>query len=90
MLRIGDLVMLGTPCDFSGEFNASIDSVAHHHGLKTMVTSFNGGYIGYVTPGKYYDVDHYETQLMNWYAPGTGDYIRDCLEKIMLAESDTK
>ena len=90
VLRIGDLVMLGTPCDFSGEFNASLDSLANVNRLQAMVTSFNGGYIGYATPGKYYDVDHYETQLMNWYAPGTGDYIQECLEKLIVAVSDTK
>ena len=28
VLRIGDIVFLGTPCDFSGEFNASLDSLA--------------------------------------------------------------
>ena len=90
VLRIGDVVMLGTPCDFSGEFNASLDSVASQRGYQAMVTSFNGGYIGYATPGKYYDIDHYETRLMNWYAPGTGDYIRQSLERLMAAVSDTK
>ncbi|HEU5148801.1 MAG TPA: neutral/alkaline non-lysosomal ceramidase N-terminal domain-containing protein, partial [Chryseosolibacter sp.] len=80
VLRIGDIVMLGTPCDFSGEFMLPLDSLADSLGVQAIVTSFNGGYIGYVTPGKYYDVDHYETQLMNWYAPGTGDYIEKCLE----------
>ena len=89
-LRIGDVVMLGTPCDFSGQFNASLDSLARSRGLHAMVTSFNGGYIGYVTPGKYYDVDHYETRLMNWYAPGTGDYIRECLANLMIEVSDSK
>jgi hypothetical protein len=84
VLRIGNIVMLGTPCDFSGEFNRSIDSLAVHHGLHAMVTSFNGGYIGYVTPGKYYDVDHYETQLMNWYGPGNGEYIEQCMKQLML------
>jgi len=44
-----------------------------------MVTSFNGGYIGYITPLKYYDVDHYETRLMNWYGPGSGEYMQECL-----------
>lgn len=90
VLRLGDIVMLGTPCDFSGEFNASLDSLADTIGMEAMVTSFNGGYIGYVTPGKYYDVDHYETRLMNWYAPGTGDYLKECLEKLMTAVSDTR
>ena len=90
VLRIGDVVMLGAPCDFSGEFNSSLDSLAARNGLQAMVTSFNGGYIGYATPGKYYDVDHYETRLMNWYAPGTGDYIRQCLEKLMISVRDTR
>ncbi|MGC1240361.1 MAG: neutral/alkaline non-lysosomal ceramidase N-terminal domain-containing protein [Chryseosolibacter sp.] len=89
-LRLGDVVMLGTPCDFSGEYNQSLDSLAHRKGLEVMVTSFNGGYIGYLTPEKYYDVNHYETMLMNWYARGTGDYVKECLEKLMTGMSDTK
>jgi hypothetical protein len=89
-LRIGDVVMFGTPCDFSGEFSASIDSLAAELKMSAMVTSFNGGYIGYVTPEKYYDVDHYETRIMNWYAPGTGEYMKECLGKLMIAVSDTR
>jgi neutral ceramidase len=83
VLRIGDVVMLNTPCDYSGEFNSSLDSVASQYGLKTIVTSFNGGYIGYITPEKYYDEHHYETQLMNWYAPGTGEFINENLKKLI-------
>jgi neutral ceramidase len=83
VLRVGDIVLLGTPCDFSGEFSKSVDSTAAVYHLKAMVTSFNGGYIGYVTPGKYYDVEHYETQLMNWYPPGTGEYMLTSLEKLI-------
>ncbi|MGC3944931.1 MAG: neutral/alkaline non-lysosomal ceramidase N-terminal domain-containing protein [Chryseolinea sp.] len=82
-LRIGDQLMLGTPCDFSGEFYPSLDSMAAARNLKLMVTSFNGGYIGYVTPERYYDVDHYETQLMNWYGPGTGEYLMTCLKMLI-------
>jgi neutral ceramidase len=84
-LRVGDVVLLGTPCDFSGEFNAHLDTIARTHGLSPIVTSFNGAYIGYVTPLKYYDEDHYETQLMNWYGPGTGEYLVSCLEKMIEA-----
>jgi len=84
-LRIGNIVMLGVPCDFSGEFNRGLDLLAARHGMSAIVTSFNGGYIGYVTPGKYYDVDHYETQLMNWYGPGNGEYIEQCMEELMLS-----
>ncbi|HYG19179.1 MAG TPA: neutral/alkaline non-lysosomal ceramidase N-terminal domain-containing protein [Ohtaekwangia sp.] len=84
-LRLGDLILLGTPCDFSGEFNPVLDSTATAHGWHTMVTSFNGGYIGYITPVKYYDVDHYETRIMNWYGPGTGEYMLHCQQKMMEA-----
>jgi hypothetical protein len=90
VLRVGNIVLLGTPCDFSGEFNASIDSLARDHGVRAIVTSFNGGYIGYLTPAKYYDIDHYETRLMNWHAPGTGDFMSQCLKKLIIAVSDTK
>lgn len=88
VLRLGDVVMLGTPCDFSGEFNSRLDVTAEHHHLQTMVTSFNGGYIGYVTPIQYYDVNHYETRLMNWYGPGTGEYMVECLDKMIVSVSD--
>ncbi len=87
-LRLGDVVMLGTPCDFSGEFDSQLDLIGGQHHLQTMVTSFNGGYIGYVTPIQYYDVDHYETRLMNWYGPGTGEYMVDCLDKMIVSVSD--
>ncbi|HKZ36393.1 MAG TPA: neutral/alkaline non-lysosomal ceramidase N-terminal domain-containing protein [Chryseolinea sp.] len=83
-LKIGNVVMLSTPCDFSGEFSPSFDSLGAEAQVFPIITSFNGGYIGYVTPTKYYDVDHYETQLMNWYGPGNGEYIRECLEKLLL------
>jgi len=88
VLRLGNLAMVGTPCDFSGEFNPSLDSLAAKHGMRAMITSFNGGYIGYVTPDKYYDEDHYETQLMNWYGPGNGGYINRCIEQLIVKVSD--
>lgn len=88
-LRIGNLIMLGTPCDFSGEFSRSIDSVATTIDQKVLITSFNGGYIGYVTPRDRYEINHYETQLMNWYAPGTGELMRNSLVDMMQILSDS-
>ncbi|WP_333819367.1 neutral/alkaline non-lysosomal ceramidase N-terminal domain-containing protein [Ohtaekwangia sp.] len=82
-LRIGHLVMIGTPCDYSGQLTAPLDSLAAHEGLQVMVTSFNGGYIGYITADQYYDRDHYETRLMNWYGPGNGAYMTECLLKVV-------
>lgn len=82
-LEIGEIVMLGTPADFSGEFNHSLDSVADIKNKHLIVTSFNGGYIGYLTPEKYYDNRYFETQLMNWYAPGTGEFVRDVMTRVI-------
>lgn len=82
-LRIGKVLMLGVPCDYSGEFYASLDPRAEDSGLSVMVTGFNGGYMGYVTPEEYYDIDHYETQLMNWYGRGSGEYLTSCLEMLI-------
>lgn len=84
VLRLGSVVMVGTPCDYSGQLDPALDSLAASHGLSAMVTSFNGGYIGYVTPTEYYDEDHSETQLMNWYGPGNAEYMEDCLERLMM------
>lgn len=87
-LQIGDVILLGTPCDFSGELTAAIDSTASAHNLSAIVTSFNGGYIGYVTPASHYDINHYETRLMNWYPPGTGEYIQQALIELVEHAAD--
>lgn len=82
-LRLGDIVLLGTPCDFSGALTNDIDVLAAKLDVHTMVTSFNGGYIGYITADEYYDKDHYETRLMNWYGPGNGSYTQYCLQRLV-------
>lgn len=86
-LRLGDVVMLGTPCDFSGELMPPIDSAVARHGMKVMVTSFNGGYIGYITLDRHYDRNHYETRLMNWFGPGNGAYFSESMMEMIEAVS---
>lgn len=78
-LRIGPAVLVGTPCDFSGELVAGLTPVADRRGLNLMVTSFNGGYIGYITPDAYYNKDAYETRVMNWFGPGNGAYFSEMM-----------
>lgn len=82
-LRIGNLIMVGTPCDYSGELTPELYKQAAEMNVHVMVTSFNGGYIGYVTPDEYYDVDHYETRLMNWYGPGSGAYVSETVSRLL-------
>ncbi|MCP1383950.1 neutral/alkaline non-lysosomal ceramidase N-terminal domain-containing protein [Runella salmonicolor] len=85
-MRIGNVLMVGFPCDFSGELVAEMSAYAEKKGLQLMVTSFNGGYIGYITPDKYYGRDTYETLTMNWFGPYNGAYfqeiVRDLVDKM--------
>ena len=78
-LRIGKTVLLGTPCDFSGEFVADFKPLAAQRGVNLMITSFDGGYIGYVTPDRYYNRKTYETRDMNWFGPYNGAYFEEMM-----------
>ncbi|WP_460912380.1 neutral/alkaline non-lysosomal ceramidase N-terminal domain-containing protein [Spirosoma areae] len=78
-LRIGKTVLLGTPCDFSGEFVADFMPLATQKGVNLMITSFDGGYIGYVTPDRYYNRQTYETRDMNWFGPYNGAYFEEMM-----------
>src|SRR5690606_31150123 len=77
VLRIGNILMIGMPADFSGELIPELDAYAKNKGFDLIVTSFNGGYIGYVTHDKYYNRDLYETVIMNWYGPYNGAYTQE-------------
>jgi len=68
-LQLGDILFAGTPCDFSGELIGPVDSVAKTKNLHLLVTSFNGGYMGYVTDNKWYPMNAYETWTMGWFGP---------------------
>lgn len=83
-LRLGDILLVGTPCDFSGELVAPIDSLAAAHGKKLMLTSFNGHYCGYITCDKWYDKEAYETRTMNWFGPGTGAYFTEVIDTLVI------
>jgi neutral ceramidase len=52
-------------------------------GYEAFVSSFNGSYVGYIIPGKYFDLNNYETRLMGWFGPTMGDYILDLIEKMI-------
>lgn len=82
-LRIGNILMVGMPCDFSGELVAGLDAYAKTKGLDLMVTSFNGGYIGYITHDKYFERDLYETKPMSWYGPYNGAYLQEVIKDII-------
>ena len=83
VLRLGSILMVGLPCDFSGELMASLDSYARSKGLQLIVTSFNGGYVGSITKDEYFDRDTYETVTMSWYGPYNGAYFQEVIKDLI-------
>ncbi|MBX2844034.1 MAG: neutral/alkaline non-lysosomal ceramidase N-terminal domain-containing protein [Flammeovirgaceae bacterium] len=84
--QVGDHLIMGMPCDFSGELlqNAQLDSLAELKGKNLITTSFNGEYIGYITDDCHYEtVAKEEVRAMNWVGPYMGNYFTDVIEKII-------
>ncbi len=81
-LRINNLIWIFTPGDFSGESALQIKNMLAAKGYEAIVSSFNGSYVGYIIPGKYFYLNHYETKLMGWFGPTMGDYTMDLIEQM--------
>ena len=82
--RIGDTIWLSTPCDFSGELALGIKDTFRARRFSVIITSFNGDYIGYVIPSKYYHLDGYEPRTMSFYGPYVPDYLDEFMRKSAL------
>ncbi len=83
LLRLGNIVLVGTPCDFSGELTAAFDSIANQKAIDVVVTSFNGGYVGYITHDRHYNLPRPETQEMNWFGPYNGAYFTEVITELL-------
>lgn len=81
--RIDNLVWITTPSDFSGEYALQIKNALYAKGFRSNITSFNGNYVGYIIPGRYYYLDEYESRLMGWFGPNIGDYTVDLIWKLI-------
>ncbi len=81
-LRIGNMVWITTPCDFSGEYALQIKNALAAKGFNANVSSFNGSYVGYIIPGRYFYLDEYEPKLMGWFGPNMGEYTVDMIRRI--------
>jgi hypothetical protein len=89
-VRVGDLLFIGVPFDFSGELSIEWKQWAKEKGYDLWPSSFCAGYCGYLSPDKYYnDVDGkglgYEVGFMNWFGPNTGEYITDLFQHMTQA-----
>ena len=85
VVRINNLVWITTPADFSGELALQIQNSLAAQGFDCIVTGFNGSYVGYIIPGKYFYMDKYEPKTMGWFGPYLGDYTMDLIRQMYSA-----
>jgi hypothetical protein len=85
VFRIADTVWISTPCDFSGELALGIKDFLRAQGSSAIITSFNGDYIGYVIPSRYYHLGGYEPQLMSFFGPNLADYFDEIMRGMSVA-----
>ena len=81
-LQLGNVVLAGTPCDFSGELfvTKKLGALAQAQNKKLIITSFNGDYAGYITEDSHYETSHKEEVMgMNWVGPYYGEYFAEIL-----------
>lgn len=79
--QIGNLLMIASSGELSGVFYKEWEEVARQNDLQLIVTTFNGGYIGYITPDELYDEHFHEVREMNWYGPGNGSYFDKLIKR---------
>jgi hypothetical protein len=81
--KIGKTLILGMPCDFSGELMIELDAYAKAQGLDLIISSFNGSYIGYVVDDRLYDLGLYESSTMSWYGYQNGAYFSEIVKDLV-------
>ena len=84
VFRLDDSVWISTPCDFSGELALGIKDFLLARGSSAIVTSFNGDYVGYVIPSRYYHLSGYEPRLMSFFGPNVPDYFDELIRTMAL------
>lgn len=83
IIQIGNVLMISSSGEISGVFMADWEAFAKDRGLELIITCFNGGYIGYITPDEYYNYPLYEVRDMNWYGPYNGAYFDEIIRKLI-------
>ena len=78
-VRIDNLIWITIPAELSGELALQIKNALTADGYDCLITSFNGSYIGYIIPGKYFYLNKYEPKTMGWFGPYLGDYTMDLI-----------
>jgi hypothetical protein len=84
VFRLNEVVWISTPCDFSGELALGIKDFLRARGSGAVITSFNGDYVGYVIPSRYYHLNGYEPRVMSFFGPNVPDYFDEVIRTMAL------
>ena len=85
-VRIGQVVLAGMPADYCGEISVKLKAAAQAKGIDLWALSFNGDYVGYISPDEYYnDLEEngtlgYERGVMSWIGPEQEAYTSHLIE----------
>ena len=79
-LRVGDVLLLGAPADYSGTLAETLRDA--HAPVTTVVTSFSGDYVGYLLPRSYDRLDAYEPRSMSFLGPDGGERFQTLLQRL--------
>jgi hypothetical protein len=56
-----------------------LEDTLFRRGFQATVTSFNGDYIGYIIPSRYYHLSGYEPRVMSFFGPTMPDYLQELM-----------
>jgi len=83
VVRIGNTLLVTSSGEISGMFYEKWDEMAAAKGLNLIITSFNGGYMGYIVPDQYYNETYFEARDMNWFGPYSGSFFDEIITRII-------
>jgi len=89
-LKLNNFIWIAMPYELSGEYGIDLKNALELEGYTSALTSFNGQYLGYIVPQKYYYFNTYEARLMGWYGPSMGDYLMELNYKMSNALTDKR
>jgi len=82
VVRLEKTVWISVPADFSGEYAVQIKNSLMAKGYNCNISGYNGSYLGYILPGRYFYLDNYESQIMGWFGPNMGEYTVDIIRQL--------
>ena len=75
-------MLLGAPADYNGNMASELRGEG---GVRGIVTSFNGDYIGYIVPKARYDVDSYEPRNMAFFGRDFAETMQKTMASVRAA-----